>query len=226
MNTKPMIFTTENIRGIRDGRKTMTRRVITAQNSLLDGWPVVRAVWRQLDWSEAIIDQGPSPGGWLGPYFKVPCPERETVHRIYPKYQAGDLIWTRETWRKAYPVSCGSSGVVYRADKSQALGMDEYSDRHVWKPSIHMPRSLSRLTLRVSTVRVERVQDISEEDVQAEGCTGSPFGPSADAILFPTLWDSINGKRAPWVDNPLVWVISWDKRWNKNVDAVIKELGA
>lgn len=80
-----------------------------------------------------------------------------------------------------------------------------------WRPSIHMPRWASRITLEITAVRVERLQEISEADVQAEGCTGSPFGKAADAMLFPTLWDSINAKKHPWESNPWVWVVEFKR---------------
>ena len=228
MNAKPMIFTAENIRAIRNGRKTMTRRLVTAQNSLLDGWPVVMKIWRQLDWSHAVIDSGPSPAGNPGPYFKVPCPARETVHRIYPKYHAGDLIWTRETHLVVGGPHCADPRVVYRATND---GPDAWVSPR-WTPSIFMPRRFSRLTLRVSNVRVERVQDISAWDAMAEGLarewdgTKYWYGETPDPRkAFAILIDSINGPRGYWwKDNYWVWIIEWDRVWEKNIDAVIKDL--
>ena len=228
MNTKPMIFTAENIRGIRNRRKTMTRRLVTAQNSLLDGWPVVMKIWRELDWSQAAIDPGPSPAGNPGPYFKVPCPARETRHRIYPKYQAGDLIWTRETWRELgslqredgkIPTGLRPDEIIYYADDRCAL------EDGPWRPSIFLPENLSRNTMRIKAAGAEWLQDISDEDAQAEGISGG-YGPgySFAKTEFMQLWNRVNGKRTPWADNPPVWVIPWDRLWHKNVYTVMKEL--
>jgi hypothetical protein len=236
MNTKPMIFTAENIRGIRNGCKTMTRRLVTAQNSLLDGWPMVMAIWRQLDWKQARIDRGPSPAGNPGPYFHVPCPPHGTVHRIYPKYHADDLIWTRETWRELgslqredgkIPTNLRPDEIIYYADDPCAL------ENGPWRPSIFLPKNLSRNTMRINQVRGEWLQEIEERDVRAEGCELREFwmfgsdqiGRDKTArMVFESLWDRVNGKRAPWADNPPVWVISWDRLWFENVDTVMKEL--
>lgn len=97
-----------------------------------------------------------------------------------------------------------------------------------WRPSIYMPRWASRITLEVTEVRVERLQDISEEDAQAEGverCDGFPLSlgyPAGEddgkCVLYPSavrafsvLWDSLNHERAPWRSNPWVWVIRFKR---------------
>ncbi len=220
MNTKPMIFTAENIRGIRDGRKTMTRRVIKPQPS--EGG---------LEWCTAADG---AFGAWQDPLLLLdehsedggPC------QRVCPYGVPGDLLFVKEGFRlDASYDPCGpaevdsAASVFYRDDGASRENPNWDGSPISWgrsRSSIHMPRKFSRLTLRVSNMRVERVQDISAWDAMHEG-----LPPGTDILSrFAALWDSINGKRAPWVDNPLVWVISWDKRWNKNVDAVIKELGA
>ena len=95
-----------------------------------------------------------------------------------------------------------------------------------WRPSIFMPRWASRLTLRVSSVRVERVQEISVTDAEAEGTERVPMWAARTLIAFSEMWDSINAKRpgCAWTDNPWCWVIEWDKVWQQNVDEVMKAL--
>lgn len=81
-----------------------------------------------------------------------------------------------------------------------------------WKPSIFMPRKLSRITLKITEIRVQRLQEISQDDAQAEGCAHSGNGGFSSArALFAALWDSINGVRAPWHDNPWVWAYTFRK---------------
>ncbi len=196
MNTKPILFTGEMVRAIIDGRKTQSRRVIKTR-------------------AENHTRIGP-----VGHQAHIESPE---ALNHCPYGVTGDLLWVRETWRELgsvqqedgrIPDGLGAHEIIYRADDLTETGP--------WRPSIFLPRSLSRLTLRVSNVRVERVQDIGEEDCQAEGCTGSPFGPAADLILFPSFWDSINAKRGySYESNPWVWVIEWDKMWTQNVDKVL-----
>ncbi len=228
MNTKPMIFTTENIRGIRDGRKTMTRRVIKPQPSEggLEWCTAADGAFSAWQDPLLLLDEHSEDGG--------PC------QRVCPYGVPGDLLWVRETW---CPCLCQPKCVEHIAYRSS----DQLPPESKWKPSIHMPRTLSRLTLRVSNVRVERVQDISHDDVVAEDVTcrayreGVPLvdigakhspvdymkGHGLTVGHFAALWDAINAKRGySWESDPYVWVIEWDKVWEKNVDAVIKELAA
>ncbi len=230
MNTKPMIFTTENIRGIRDGRKTMTRRVIKPQPSEggLEWCTAADGAFSAWQDPLLLLDEHSEDGG--------PC------QRVCPYGVPGDLLWVRETWgkepdRRTSP-SLGETTNLFEGDVFYRAS-HENNYPGPWKPSIHMPRTLSRLTLRVSNVRVERVQDISEEDMIAEGITDIGDGCgclerangnmaySTTRNLFMQLWDSINAKRGySWESNPYVWIIEWDKVWEKNIDEVIKELAA
>lgn len=123
-------------------------------------------------------------------------------HEWSPYGVPGDRLWVRETWAKPY-VNCDA---VFRADYKGAGILK-------WKPSIHMPRWASRITLDVVNVRVERVQDISEEDARAEGIDDGWLVreqfPEA-RIAYRYLWDSINAKRGyGWATNPWVWVIEF-----------------
>ena len=143
-----------------------------------------------------------------------------------PFGRAGDTLWVRETWGPL------AGGVTYRATANT-----ESPDGNRWRPSIHMPRWASRLSLEIVSVRVERLQAITGEDAAAEGITiklgaapgtfaipvsdpgftqALPPGPlttlTESAVArawFASLWDSINGARSPWDANPWVWVVSF-----------------
>lgn len=132
-----------------------------------------------------------------------------------PHGAPGDRIWVRETWQPNEPQYGG--GYLYRADDPAG---------HIdggWKSSMFMPRRASRLTLEIEAVRIERLQEISEEDARAEGIQVFPLQDASDPSAwwqscpsehqartarrsFALLWESINGKRAPWDSNPWVWV--------------------
>lgn len=127
---------------------------------------------------------------------------------VCPYGKAGDQLWVREAF-------AGVHSVIYKAD-------DWRGGNVKWKPGIHMPRSASRITLEIIRVRVERVQDISEDDAKAEGVfpwttnTLRMSDPDAKGPLFRPaftfLWDSINAQRGfGWDMNPYVWVIKFKR---------------
>lgn len=124
----------------------------------------------------------------------------------------GDRLWVKETW---FPSPVGQPASNVKIPKAlpdgwtvlYAASGDTISKPLHWKPSIFMPRWASRLTLEITAVMVERLQDISMSDVFAEGCILSTS--KSDPIDFQNLWDSINGKTYPWSSNPFVWVISF-----------------
>lgn len=135
-----------------------------------------------------------------------------------PYGQPGDRLWVRETF---CPDWCEKP--IYKADGGSAIDAG-YSREPKWKPSIFMPRAASRITLEVTGVRVERIQDISDADAQAEGV--ERYGRGWKRYFFPvephsawefpvnsfaSLWDSINLVRAPWASNPWVWVIEFKR---------------
>jgi hypothetical protein len=133
-------------------------------------------------------------------------------------HKAGDILWVRETWGIHECEKCmvgipALGGVctceyVYKADY-------QWPELVRWKPSIHMPREAARLFLRVTDVRAQRVQDISEEDATAEGCyclyeAAIPF-QRLDGQSFQALWDSINAKRGyGWDTNPFIWAYTFE----------------
>lgn len=194
---RPILFSGEMVRAILDGRKTQTRRVIKPNHAGRVKEPGSRRNWHLAD-----------------PNAVLACPYG----------QPGDLLWVRETWSQDSRGGClpnGEDAVYYRADfPSDKIWAGS------WKPSIHMPRWASRITLRVTDVRVERVQDISEADAQAEGAEFSEL-PCFSRIPnqrrgfrqiagyragFLTLWDSINaGRGYGWDTNPWVWALTFER---------------
>jgi len=149
MTERPILFSAEMVRAILDGRKTQTRRIVKPQPTGATSWlPHIEASGFYPDKISAK-------------------PER-----LVCKYgQSGDQLWVRETWAKGE-----TAGVArYRATDPQC---DDTTSGLRWRPSIHMPRWASRITLRITDIRVERLQDISEDDARAEGCEARPFpGP-------------------------------------------------
>lgn len=209
MTARPIIFGAPMVRAILTGQKSQTRRVVK-----LPKW--MAAMHGNLDAPSTFRD----PGFGDGQYLHVTLDD-EIVERVTCPYGwRGDRLWVRETWGTiVWSVIYGDrraprTEIVYRAgphpfDKDVPHG---WPDGGRWRPSIHMPRSASRLTLDVTNVRVERLQDISEDDARAEGLglTGL-IQPGHAAGCYSRLWDEINAKRAPWASNPWVWVIEFQR---------------
>jgi hypothetical protein len=146
-----------------------------------------------------------------------------------PYGKIGDRLWVRETFAYVSPDEnrrpVEECNIEYRADTNDKRpgGWDNDPDDPaalVWKPSIFMPRAASRITLEVTGVRVERLQDISEEDAIAEGAPVEDFYgewlvpdpmPQKPSQWYRDLWDKINAKKCPWSSNPWVWVISFKR---------------
>jgi len=197
MKERPILFSGPMVRAILEGRKTQTRRVVMPQPSLVDGDGV------------AFFD-GHGQGGRGSRDRIIGCP-----------YGApGDRLWVRETWGlfDTQPSDGPERATVfYRADPDLHPNFLKYQ---LWRPSIHIPRWASRLTLEVTGVRVQRVQEISEVDAAAEGAGTAAFevevpvraaplrSPECHKAGFAILWDSINAKRGyGWDANPWVWMI-------------------
>lgn len=206
MKDLPILFSAPMIQAILDGRKTVTRRLPRSQP---DGVPIC----------------DPSDGVWYVDGGMWSMRTRFTVGRI---------MWCRETWNK-------HGGMFsYRADgdwiadmrAQDANGYEALRARGVhprWVPAIHMPREASRITLRVTSHRVERLHEITEEDAMAEGVDpikGEPqheYHDTTGVYLgacypdesyrdgFASLWDAINGKRCPWSSNPWVERVGFER---------------
>jgi hypothetical protein len=185
----PILFSGPMVRAILDGRKTQTRRVVLRPERY-----------------ERIRDCS-----FASPYG-VP----------------GDRLWVRETWFPDPPIDGTWPGdAAWNHDRTiEGVPAKYRSPKHcifaaswdgiplAWRPSIHMPRWASRLALEVTEVRVQRLQEITEEDAQAEGFRdrydAAPTGEKDTAAeVFREAWDEINGKRGPWASNPWVWAISF-----------------
>ena len=204
MAERPILFSSPMIRALLDGRKTQTRRVV----KLFDGNHADKAGCFRRGYDE-------EPGEWMqyaaaGAWVPVRVP-----------YAVGDTLWVRETWADLRGKGFDEHQFGYRADSLNRRGEEDGDSQRCrldfgvqWKPSIFMPRAACRLTLRVTDVRVQRLQEISEEDARAEGCGYSgpaPDKPMSERDLFAALWDSINAKRAPWASNPWVFAITFEK---------------
>lgn len=216
MRERPMLFSSEMVRAILEGRKTQTRRLVTAGWDP-NGYPSVR-VLRSVAERTGVhaFFSGPQLPDELG----VRCPFG------VPR----DRLWVRETLRNGandkWQYAADDKVIVLpREDNQRVLAMRVWV-HHVGRdycPSIHMPRWASRLTLEITGVRVERLQDISEADAQAEGvardtepCDHKRQSCEDIGCMGPThrstyceLWDALNAKRAPWSSNPWVWVLSF-----------------
>ena len=186
---KPILFNTDMVRAILEGRKTVTRRVVKPQ-------PVGRPAQMGED------------SCWPGCFASA---DDERVYR--PPYQPGDILWVRETW--AHPskeeIARGTDKNIflYRADVPSV----PYAWDH-WNPSIHMPREAARIFLRVTGVRVERLRDVKYFDCLAEGILYRQM--ETDIVQdFSTLWDNTikPADRAAygWGANPWVWVIQFER---------------
>lgn len=153
MAIKPILFNTEMVRAIMDGRKSCTRRMVKPQPNEKHTYPLGFVT----DSTEKK-DVG-CFGFGINEYSG-------SIQYTKPQYQPGDILYVRETW--GHPISLNSDKqYVFRADKIAESGFK--NDSHIWHPSIHMPKEAARIWLKVTNVRVERLQDITEDGAEAEG---------------------------------------------------------
>jgi len=215
MKERPILFSGPMVRAILEGRKTMTRRVVKRQPAYPDAFMDMepRMIGSECQWFVK---------GAEAPYNSWHCAQGG----------AGDRLWVRESL-----VRPDGDPWCYKAD-NQPVMVDKSHETEMlaWAHhkeqdhcvSIHMPRWASRLTLELTEVRVERLQDITETDARAEGIQVLPLQSSDDPSAwwqsspgvhqdrtargsFIQLWDSINAKKHPWESNPWVWVESFRK---------------
>lgn len=206
MEVKPILFNTDMVRAILDGRKTVTRRL-----------PSKRVENNWIDYEEWVTAVAP-PGS-------TSLMEKE-FYEQYPPYHSGDILYVRETFKRNMDGYSGIDfgGYIYKAD-CRSNFKDNYNP---WHQSIHMPKEAARIFLKVTDVRVERLQEITTEQARAEGCDGRCECPSSGAEgslscvtrdfsieKFETVWDSTIKKsdldRYGWDANPWVWVIEFER---------------
>ena len=178
---KPILFNTEMVKAILDGRKATTRRVIKPQPE-----PFGKAL--------AYKD---------GIFSTLKALEKEA------HYRPGDILYVRETFCSAYD----GEAYFYFADKCtnrEQKKLLDYDDV-CWRPSIHMPKEAARIFLKVTEVRAERLQDITDDGAEKEGCNDA----TSTAMGFPFVWDTTVKKsdlsKYDWAANPWVWVISFER---------------
>lgn len=216
---RPIIFSGEMVKAILDSRKTQTRRIAKARGAdrvlYVEGAPLYPARNGDTGYTGWVAEVD-KLGGRNGLHLPITCPYGA----------AGGKLWVRETWSPY-----GENAAWYRADFNGRLtqpGLKGGGGHFTgWKPSIHMPRWASRITLEITKVRVERLQDISEEDAKAEGVEPvgylavNPFLTRALHALmsreknthrteYRLLWDSLHGKGA-WEKNPWVWILEFKR---------------
>ncbi len=209
----PILMSGPLVRATLAGQKTQTRRPIKRENgALLAALRLIRDLDPEFEWAECLCREiDPSD---------TPC--ATCASRFPGLAAAGDRLWVRETWgigSRPCPVEGGREGIEYRADEGflqddisllplhsadppDGHTLDEYA-KQGWRPSIHMPRWACRLVLPLVSVRVERVQDITEEDARAEGV--EPINGSYREG-FRVVWRDIYGT---WDANPWVAVYQW-----------------
>lgn len=211
MKERGIIFNTEMVKAILDGRKTQTRRIIKSVPAThnFHGW--VMSSTRAKDEGKACWTIGDSP--LLKEPIRLNCPLGKVGDRIYVRetYCEGriDEYDAEHPLDRYLYVDQSSEGIVY---KEMCISDDIRIDEVVWKPSIHMPRRYSRITLEITDVRVERLQSISEADAKAEGVI-APDTISSRSVFSLELWESIYGADSPesWWANPWVWVIEFKR---------------
>lgn len=203
---KPILFNTEMVKAILDGRKRCTRRIVKGY----------------------IPPDGEFGYTAFTPQNAISC--RGTFETSYPRYgekffklpcQKGDVLYVRETWHK-YTKRVGNGESCHLAEfygyKASVANSEDANEP--WKPSIHMPKEAARIWLKVTNVRVERLQDITDKDAEREGAQpDNPFDYDVDKWpnleYFKEIWNSTIKKSYidsyGWQANPWVWVIDFER---------------
>lgn len=236
MKERPIIFNADMVRTVLDGRKTQTRRIIQspAKNMQAAGQKVIDYREPGDKWyGEHVFSMRNQSGTWCDytkEQFLAKCPFGEV----------GDRLWVKETWsvvshafdddglmidyvpdrpakavhEKPFGRGYYSGHAIYAADGGFTWGDDDgcVDGRSCWKPSIHMPRWASRITLEITGVRVERLHAITLGDICKEfGCGLYDFQPATYGFtVWEELWKSIYGDDS-WQANPWVWVIEFKR---------------
>ena len=192
MPIKPILFNTDMVRVILDGRKSCTRRICKDANE----YTVPDMEFYNADKRTYAVHNFAD---------KEQMEQLSTAERTCP-ICTGDILYVRETWKEA------PKGYYYYEDWQK----DDIADVTKWKPSIHMPKEAARIWLKVTNVRVERLQEITEVQAQAEGCnSGLLTGACTARGQFEDLWNSTVKKsdldRYGWDASPWVWVIEFER---------------
>jgi hypothetical protein len=210
---KPILFSTEMVQAILAGNKTMTRRVIKPQSRKASGF---------------FVTHRKSDNAFTGVYDYDENESMSDNPQKCPYGEAGDILWVKETLKRIEWAD-GIDGIAYTADDEPVWDLTRPC-RWVWKnktlSSRFMPKSIARIWLEVINIRVERLQDISQEDIGGEGlwhysqkyreeiCINrdSIYGIQATRRkYFKELWDSINERRGfSWESNPFVWIVEFE----------------
>ena len=198
MKERPILFSGEMVRAILNGTKTQTRRIMKLQ-------PI-----------SCIKHSEP----FLIMYGKENANRQEWTKRC-PYGVPGDRLWVKETFRPfeddeigtciQYRVDMTRRKPIWRGEQQGWKAEQDAMNIDHWKPSIFMQREFSRITLEVTGVRVEQVQDIGEADARAEGVSNLPRKLASHRELYYELWTKINGADS-WEANPWVWVIEFKRR--------------
>lgn len=195
---KPTLFSTPMVEALLDYRKNQTRRVIKGLDSLKEPY------------FQDLVHHATGRYTFASFYS-------EEIIEVKCSYKVGDILWVRETFYD--PISEGLNGKYYYKADLEKQGWD-----FKWKPSLFMPKEACRFFLKVKAIRVERLQDISEDNAIAEGIEILGYDEGTiyrdylrdhsetnnSIVSFCTLWESINGLHS-WSSNPFVWVIEFER---------------
>jgi len=240
---RPIIFSAPMVRALLDGRKSQTRRIVKDVPPMpeADCYPKHRQIHPapHLDSYCSRRPKPSNPRGMSDRWCWWQVDDRACPPQFRVPYVPGDRLWVRETWRTAKSMdawkpkkieeACLESGyrrpwapIQYEADGTRENFADEPSEPGKTRVAIHLPRWLSRLTLIVTDVRVQRLQDISEEDAQAEGAEQMHLDDLGNtwktyARGFQSIWEKINGEKS-WAANPWVVAVSF-KTIRANIDS-------
>ena len=212
VRTRPILFNGEMIRALLNGTKSQTRRIIKPQP------PSTHRAWNNHGDDDLVFFTDHPTQGDKG----------NVLHWRCPYGSPGDLLWVRETWRtiarfddkspkqieelaRNAEVPAQWTGLEYMDGKRVSWEVDGPNQPGRLRPSIHMPRWASRITLEVLSVSAERIQDVSEEDARAEGVIPLQMDGLSYRPGFEGLWDTINGAKrgCSWTDNPWVWAVAF-----------------
>jgi uncharacterized protein YqfB (UPF0267 family) len=214
MSVKPILFNTAMVKAILDGRKTVTRRLVKLPSNITrqeDGTYTLRE--NRAIYENQSMEQ-------IQPYIEEP-------------YKPGDILYVRETWQKAYELDDFDQIIeetgryLYAAGPEDVLphfthwldpNTGEYKEQMPWKPSIHMPKEAARIWLKVTAVRVERLNEMTASESVKEGISlPKEFDTKERAYIlaFADLWDSTIKKTEldeyGWYANPWVWAIEFER---------------